>query len=96
MDTIQRPKIQLPLLKSWEQKWGVTSKSKVLPSAPCTQHTGSLGKPPKPMPLRTPRLTPTLTPSKEPVCPTLGSKQGNMLLVFTPSMWPQELQPSLA
>ena len=73
----------------YEQKQG---------TAQCPLHAthSEGGKPPKPPPLRTPRLTPALTPSKEPVCPTLGSKQGNMLLLFTPSMWPQELQPSLA
>ena len=33
----------------------------------------------------TPGHSPTLTPNKEWACPTLGSKQGNLLLVFAPS-----------
>ena len=78
-------KTELPPLKSREQKQGIRNKSRVLcmPAA-CTPLEGwaeHLSRPSSP----TPEYTPTLTPYKEPARPALGSEQGNLLLVFTPS-----------
>lgn len=69
----QNPKF--PLLKSWEQKRGTGSKSRVLSIATAGNTTKGVGKSPKPLSSLSPGSTPTLIPYKEPACLPLGREQ---------------------
>ena len=76
-------KAQLPLLKSWEQKQ--CPEQKCMPLA--LNSTKGMGKPPQPHLQPESWTHPTLIPYKEPTHPRLGTKQGNLLLVFAPSCY---------
>ena len=87
MDKIQKDQnTQLPLLKSQKQKQGVRSKKQHTEHVPCTQHDQRGGQTPKPPLWSGPGTHPYLHPDKERApSPSLGSEQGNVLLVFTPT-----------
>ena len=85
-DTKRPKKPQLPLLKSWAQKQGVASKSRVLCVTPALNPTRGVGKTPKPPLWLDPWTHPYPHPIKGTSSPLLevgGGKQGKLLLVFT-------------
>ena len=69
----KRPKLQVPLLKSWEQKQVVGSKSRVLRMPPALNTTRGVGRPPVPPPAWP--LDTSLPSHKEPALMPSGSKQ---------------------
>ena len=84
-------KAHLPRLESWEQKQ--CREQKCMPPTPTApkgwanhpSHTSSLS----------PGHTPTLIPYKEPTHPHLGTKQGNLLLVFAPFCYSRDPNKAL-
>ena len=75
----------MPLLKSYEQKQGVGSKSRVLLMSSAPSTTEGVGTPPKPALRPASGTCPYPHPNEKWACPTAGKEQGNMLFVLAPS-----------
>ena len=76
---------QIPLLKSYEQKQGVESKSRVLLMSSAPSTTKGAGTPPKPALWRAAGTCPYPHPNEKWARPAAGKEQRNMLFVLAPS-----------